>query len=90
MNSLFFQPTEARAKIPAATADWGQVDWLAGPVGFVAVHFCNQLWLLTGQDRTYFGFEETELSGVSAAARQKIAEAQRKRWAAQKKRTKKV
>jgi hypothetical protein len=71
MNSLFFQPTEARAKIRAATADWGQVDWLAGPVGFVAVHFCievehvNQLWLLTGQDLTYFGFEETELSGVN-------------------------
>ena len=73
VNSLLFQPAEARTEIRATAADRGEVDRLARLIRLVAVYFrvevenMDQPWLLTGQDGTYFSFEQTKLPSVDRA-----------------------
>jgi hypothetical protein len=68
VNPLLFQPAEARTEIRATAADRGG---LAGPPDTFSwrctsaskVENIHQPRLLTGQDGTYFNFEETEPAG---------------------------
>jgi hypothetical protein len=73
VNPLLFQAAEAWTEIRAAAAERGQVDRLARLIRLVAVYFgvevehMHQPGLLTSENRTYFGFEETELPGMDRA-----------------------